>query len=318
MVKTKYTAGLVTIDVEPDNVWANTQSKSLKNIDHLPRFHNLCMKYGVRPTYFVSWFVANDNHSSKIIEKLLRQGNCEIGIHPHLWETPPIAEKDNSDIAWVGPDYTSEIIEAKLTSLTNLITDRFGAPKSHRAGRWGLDIRQVKILTNLGICVDSSVIPGVNWSKTRILDYTKAPMYPYYIDKKDICKAGDSDLLEVPCTIKPGLRIFGLENTRYLLAILKRLSLTNMWLRPSPHYSINNILRTCSWASKRLPHLNLMSHSSEFIAGGSPYWPKDTDVVKHFNLYRQVFTWWNSNGIVPKTLSEFASVYVKNNKVDYK
>ena len=147
--------GIVTIDVEPDNVWADTHSKTLNNIHRLPIFHNLCKEYGVRPTYLISWSVAVDNESASILDALLQQGDCEIGIHPHFWETPPFIAKDSSSHAWVGSDYTNEILEAKLTSLVNLIKSRFGVPLSHRAGRWGIDNRQVDILTNLGIKFDS-------------------------------------------------------------------------------------------------------------------------------------------------------------------
>lgn len=79
-------AGLVTIDVEPDNVWANTHSRSFANIAHLPRFDALCQSYGIRPTYLVSWSIANDKANARILESLLKQGKCEIGVHPHLWK----------------------------------------------------------------------------------------------------------------------------------------------------------------------------------------------------------------------------------------
>ena len=174
--------GLVTIDVEPDNVWADTHSKSFENIKHLVGFHGICLEYGVRPTYLVSWSVSNDNNCSAILEKLLHMGDCEIGIHPHLWETPPFSEQDKSDQAWVGPQYSKDLLEAKIASLTELITQKFGAPICHRAGRWGLDIRQVGILTSLGIRVDTSVVPGIDGSSTGISDYTNALQQPYLME----------------------------------------------------------------------------------------------------------------------------------------
>ena len=203
----KRTIGIVTIDVEPDNVWRNTHSKSLRNINELPNFHKICKEFGVRPTYFVCWSVANDDNSKKILLDLLNQGDCEIGIHPHLWEIPPLISQDSSKIAWTGPDYSTEILEAKLTTIFNLISSNFGIPLSHRAGRWCIDERQVEILTNLGIKYDSSILPGIDWSKTGILDHTKAPLNSYFMDKNNICLPGISSLLEVPCTIKPGINL---------------------------------------------------------------------------------------------------------------
>ncbi|MFH0798564.1 MAG: hypothetical protein V2A66_00075 [Pseudomonadota bacterium] len=298
-------AGIVTIDVEPDNVWADTHSRCLKNIQNLPIFHRLCQDYGVRPTYLVSWSVAADDVCASVLETLLAHGDCEVGIHPHLWETPPVVKQDSSEHAWVGPDYSEEVLEAKLTSLVNLITKRFGAPLSHRAGRWGLDVRHVHILTSLGVRIDTSVIPGIDWSSTGIMDYTRAPMQPYLMGTEDICRRGASELLEVPCTIKPGLRLFGCEKNRYVSAIIRRLGLANNWLRPSPQASAGNLLNVCSWANSRLPQLNLMSHSSEFMAGCSPYWRTESDVDRHFDAYRRVFAWWQNHGVKPQTLSEF-------------
>lgn len=300
------TAGLVTIDVEPDNVWANTHSSSLENVRHLLIFHRLCQEYGVRPTYLVSWSVANDDNCAAILEEILRQGDCEIGIHPHLWETPPFMEKDKTDIAWVGTQYPTDILEAKLICLTRLITQKFGTPISHRAGRWGMDSRQVEMLTALGIRVDSSIIPGVDWSSTGICDHTKAPLHPYYMDTANILKPGVSDLLQVPCTIRPGFRLNGFEKKWPVSSVFKRIGLGPRWLRASPAMTTADMLSTCEWAKKRLPHFNLMSHSSEFMPGGSPYWKTESDVSGQFAVFRRIFSWWSSNGVVPKTLAEFA------------
>lgn len=318
---TEYTAnnsmltGVVTIDVEPDNVWSNTHSKAFKNIGQLPVFHRLCQKHGVRPTYLVSWSVAMDDTSALILEKLLSNGDCEVGIHPHLWETPPIVDQDVTDRAWVGPDYTTEVLEAKLASLTDLIRKRFGSPVSHRAGRWGLDIRQVDILASLGIQIDTSVIPGIDWSSTGIKDFTFAPLKPYFLGREDLCLPGTSGLLEVPCTIKPGMRLFGLEKNRYVEAVIRRIGFGNKWLRASPQASAKKLLDVCVWASSRLPQLNLMSHSSEFMAGASPYWRTEADVARHFDIYRGVFAWWQKNNVESKTLSEFRGNYVNENNL---
>jgi len=302
--------GIVTIDVEPDNVWAETNSQSLKNVRHLPIFHRLCQDYGVRPTYLVSWSVAKDDESTAILETLLRQGDCEVGMHPHLWETPPFGAQDFSGRACVGPDYTPAELASKLTSLANLLKTRFGTPLSHRAGRWGIDIRQVDILTKLGIKFDTSIIPGVNWSSTGILDHTKAPLNPYLMGSRDICLPDAGKLLQVPCTIKPGIRMLGLEKNRYAAAVIRRLGCGNKWLRVSPTVTPADLLKTCAWASNLFPHLNLMSHSAEFMAGGSPYWRTEADVASHLDAYRHIFAWWQRHGIVSKTLAEFGQNYL--------
>ena len=301
--------GVATIDVEPDNVWSDTYSKSLENVKFLSQFQRLCREYGIRPTYLVSWSVAADCAAARVVESLLAGGDCEVGIHPHLWETPPIVAQDREGRACVGPDYAPDVLGAKLGSLVTLVKQRFGPPTSHRAGRWGMDTRQVAMLGSLGLRVDTSVTPGIDWTSTGAPDYTTAPCGPYRMGRDEVCRPGVSQILQVPCTVKPGRRFFGLEKTRSGAALLRRAGLGRKWLRVSPSLTTGDLLEACAWASARLPHLNLMSHSSELMAGGSPYWPTEADVARQFEAYRSIFTWWRKNGVEPKTLAEFAADY---------
>jgi len=306
----KQLAGLVTIDVEPDNVWADTHSQQYENIKRLPLFHNLCRDYQIRPTYLVSWSIASNAVCLGILEGLLRLGDCEIGIHPHLWETPPIIDKDRTKRATVGPDYSVDILQEKIASLVDLIRQRFGQPSSHRAGRWGIDPRQIRILTDLGICVDSSVIPGVDWSSTGILDHSSAPSEPYFISENDIFERRVSGLLEVPCTIKPGLRLSGLEKNRYVAKLIAKTGHGSQWLRATPMKTAREMIQTCQWAEQHTGYFNLMTHSSELMVNGSPYWKTDADIDHHFSLYRELFRWWRQHDVKSMTLSEFATTHV--------
>lgn len=302
-------SGLVTIDVEPDNVWQDTHSLGLKNIGYLPAFHSLCLQFGVKPTYLLTWSVASDADSARTIETLLADGGCEVGMHPHLWEIPPLQPKDSEQRALVGPDYPADILAEKLRNLAGLIAGRFGKPRSHRAGRWGVDPRQVPILEELGINADSSVIPGIDWRNTGILDHSKAPLLPYRLGNDSVLVPGDSQVLEVPCTIRPGVRAGGWEKKRFIRSAWRILGLNPGWLRPSPEESPETLTGICRWAAGRLPHLNIMSHSAEMMPGGSPYWTSAADIDAQFDQYRAVFSWWRDNGVVPATLAEFSSRY---------
>ncbi len=302
--------GLITVDVEPDNVWSDTYSNKLDNIKQLLPFHRLCQEYGVKPTYLITWSVAENKESAKIIEKLLQLGSCEVGVHPHLWETPPFIKLDRTGVATVGPQYSPDIITAKLSSLIDIVKDRFVVPISHRSGRWGIDSRQVKILTRLGIQIDSSLIPGVDWSSTGILDHSKISSAPYWAAENNIFSRGNSQLFEVPCTIKPGRCLWGLEKRRYGATIFKRLGLLNKWLRAAPSLKPQDLFDICLWATEKGFPCNMMTHSSELMAGGSPYWRTSKDIENHLEIYRNVFKWWNCHKIMPVTLSEFYQVYL--------
>ncbi len=290
-------------------MWADTHSRGLENLRCLPRFHHLCQEQGIRPTYLVTWSVAHDAECLKIVEHLLRHGDCEVGMHPHLWETPPLQPQDYTSHASVAANYPEEILEEKISNLAELLTRRFGPIVSHRAGRWGLDARQVRILCSLGVQVDTSVTPGWDWSPTGAPDYSEAPLEPYWLDPKDLCQIGASLLLEVPCTIRPGWRLFGLNRRALVKAVLRRLNKGPAWLRCAPLVTGKQLIRVCDWAAALLPHLNLMSHSSEFYPGGSPYWRTAADVSHHLDLCSQVFNWWQAHGVQPMTLKEFGGLW---------
>jgi hypothetical protein len=300
-------AGLVTIDVEPDNVWRDTYSEELKNIASLPKFHSLCQEFGVRPTYLVSYSVAQDSKAANLLQTLLSKGDCEIGAHPHLWETPPILPIDRSGQALTGPMYSADILQEKLGNLQALLTSRFGAPTSHRAGRYGMDIRQIDILNSLGMNVDTSVTPGLEWPGTGAPSYLKAPISPYFLSKRDLNKPGDSSVLEVPCTIRPGMNWMGFEKNRLLQRLRNRIGWGPKWLRCSPNSDQQDLLDICQWGLGKVELLNVMTHSSELSAGTSPYWKTEDDAERHYALYRSIFKWWELKKIKPQTLSEFAS-----------
>ncbi|MEN9635906.1 MAG: hypothetical protein RL077_4310 [Verrucomicrobiota bacterium] len=298
-------AGLVTIDVEPDNVWAKPEGTGFENIRQLPRFHALCRDHGVRPTYLVSYAVAEDSASVVILEKLLAHGMCEIGMHPHLWETPPLLPMDRQGQAWPGPAYPADALAEKLGRLQSLLARRFGTPRSHRAGRYGLDARQVPMLTACGITTDTSVTPRIDWTSTGAPDYSSARLTPYFLSPTNILQSGDSSLLEVPCTVRPGVKFGGLERTRVGRLMLRRFGRDSQWLRGSPQASSTSLTAVNAWAVKRTPCLNLMTHSSELCAGTSPYWKTEVAVSAHLSLCSAVFRWWQAHAVVPQTLQEF-------------
>lgn len=300
---------MVTIDVEPDNVWTNTQSKSFSNIESLKRFHALCSRYYVRPTYLLTYSVASDNKSSKILESLLSEGNCEIGIHPHYWETPPIESDDLGREAWVGSHYSDEIIEEKLVNLIELISSRFDAPISHRSGRWGMETRQVNLLSKNGIKIDSSVTPGIDWSITGAYDYSEFPSIPYYLSSSDMSSTGDSPVLEIPCSIKPGMSFYGLQNVKYIRGALRRLRLDNRWLRPSPEKTKEDLVSISNFCSDQFSFLNLMTHSSEFMKGCNPFWNDDHSIELLYSQLETTFAHWNNMSVKSLTLKEYKQYF---------
>ena len=299
--------GLYTIDVEPDNVWANAASTGIENLKSLPLIQSLCNEYGVRPTYLVTYSLITSPPAMKILEHLLASGGCEMAAHSHCWEIPPMAASDPYK-SLVAAQYSSSVLEDKLATLTGVARRAFGQVSSHRAGRWGLDLRQASILRQLKYTVDSSVTPGLDWSSTGAPDYTGAPGKPYRISES-LTSCSPEGVLEVPCTVRPAPRLFGLERTRIGSGILRRAGFGPRWLRCQPAMTEAQLIATCAWATSQFPQLNLMTHSSELHPGTSPMWPSDEAVKRHLHMSTGVFQWWRSRGVIPVTLSEFAACW---------
>src|SRR5579871_4270812 len=139
---------LVGIDTEGDNQWdARARvNQRFENIYALPKLHALFARHGVRPTYLITYPVARDEPSATVLRDLKRGGDCEIGAHHHVWETPPFSADD------VGRhDYAANLplcrFEDQLVSLTSAIADAVGdRPVSYRSGRFGFSAAHVAAL----------------------------------------------------------------------------------------------------------------------------------------------------------------------------
>lgn len=53
-------AFLITIDTEGDNLWQKHDSITTENARYLPRFQQLCEKYGFKPVYLTNYEMAID------------------------------------------------------------------------------------------------------------------------------------------------------------------------------------------------------------------------------------------------------------------
>ena len=51
---------IITIDTEGDNIWAHPHPVTTENARHLPRFQELCERYGFAPSYLVDYEMAID------------------------------------------------------------------------------------------------------------------------------------------------------------------------------------------------------------------------------------------------------------------
>ncbi len=273
---------LVGIDTEGDNQWdaAARRTPTFENIYALPRLHRLFERHGVRPTYLITWPVATDPRSSKMLRGLAARGACEIGAHHHSWETPPVGEPLSARHAYA-LELPVDQVEAQIEQLTTAIETSVGCrPTSYRSGRFGFSARHVSALERAGYLVESSVAPLFYEGHKGGPDFSDAPLTPYFLSYDRPTRAGTSNVLEVPVSaalnrrVPPVLaRAYARVPRPYLTKrVLRKLGIARvLWLRPSYSSLEDMTLLASRLAADGVPALNVLFHSSEAIVGGSPY-----------------------------------------------
>ncbi len=312
---------LVGIDTEGDNQWdaAARANQQFSNIYALPRLHALFARYGVRPTYVITYPVACDRRSADVLRGLLAGGDCEIGAHHHAWETPPCSEDDTRRHPYAC-SLPRRQFERQLASLTDSISSAVGVrPVSYRSGRFGFSADHVTALERLGYLVESSVAPLFYESHKGGPEFVEAPLTPYFLAYDSATQPGTSGVLEVPVSCGLDRRLP--RCIQYAYARVPRPYLTKRalralrivklrWLRPSYSSLPDMIALARTLARANEPVLNLLFHSSEAIVGGSPYNRTPGELEAFFERLERFFAFATGDlGAVPSTFAEFRRTY---------
>lgn len=282
---------LISIDTEGDDLWRWEIGTPIKteNAKYLPRFQELCDRYGFKPTYLTNYEMACDSFFADFAGKASREGRCEIGMHLHAWNCPPDYELAvRTDVAPGAPyliEYPEEVMEQKIDFMTKLLTERFGAsPVTHRAGRWAMDRTYFRLLEKYGYRFDCSATPGKSWAhapgqseNSYGTDYTKSLIFPHY--------AEGTGILEIPVTVREDHRLRhnpgeGVRKTvrNHYRAVKGQ---GKLWLRPDGR-NLEDMLYLSDVVAKgrKDDYLMFMLHSSEFMPGGSPKFPTEASIEK--------------------------------------
>lgn len=307
-------AFLITIDTEGDDLWSGPSTITAKNAEYLPRFQQLCEKYGLKPTWLTNYEMAADDRFVELGRDAVARGAAEIGMHLHAWNSPPVVPLTDDDYRHCPYliEYPRTLIEEKVRFMTRLLEDRFERPvTSHRAGRWAFNEAYAKVLLDLGYMVDTSVTPHVSWRAyygdpkgNGGPDFTHAPELPYFLD---------GGLLEVPMTIMTGGP--AAESIRSLLprgSVLakawNRVSPPVRWLRPNG-MNLKLMLSILDRVlSENRPCAVLMLHSSEMMPGGSPNFRTPESIQVLYEHMEAVFK-AAAAGFRGQTLTEFALAF---------
>ncbi len=273
---------IIGIDTEGDNQWsaASRMNPTYENIYALPRLHERLLRCGTQPSYLITHPVAIDSRSADTLGNLAAGRDCEIGAHHHVWETPPCDPQDAQGLPYA-LQLSDDRFKHQLASLTGAVKRTAGyAPVSYRSGRFGFHASHTAVLEDAGYLVDSSVQPLFYEAHKGGPDFVDAPLTPYWLSYNSAVRPGNSSLLEVPVSAALNRRVpqwlaraYGRApkpyQTKRALRLLRVVK--TVWLRPS--YSSLDEMKTFA---RRLvdsgePVLNVIFHSSEALAGGSPY-----------------------------------------------
>jgi hypothetical protein len=312
---------LVGIDTEGDNQWdaAARANQQFTNIYALPRLHALFARHGVQPTYVITYPVARDSRSADVLRGLLARGDCEIGAHHHAWETPPCTADDVRRHPYASALPRPQF-EAQLASLTEAIELAVGRrPVSYRSGRFGFSAEHVAGLERLGYLIESSVAPLFYESHKGGPEFVEAPLTPYFLAYDSATRPGTSAVLEIPVSAALNRRLPRFLQYAYARAprpyttrrVLRRLGLLRIrWLRPSYSSLEDMIALARDLVRDGEPALNLLFHSSEAIAGGSPYNRTEADLSAFLDRLDRFLAFATRElGAVPATFAEFRRQY---------
>ncbi len=318
---------IVTVDVEEDN-WGHGHSEyTVENIRTILRLQNLFDRYGIKPTYLVSYQVASHVWAIDILAKIRSEEKCEIGTHLHPWNTPPLMEVINERNSML-KNLPYELQEAKLNVLTDKLADILGErPRSFRAGRWGLGPDTVKALASCNYLVDSSVTPTISWKHDGDgPEYPEARTAPYWISSDGHeCRDNHGYILEVPATIgfnrwpfELWQKVYALMqkdwlNSLKLAGIMHRTGLLRkIWLSPEVSSADDMIMLSQVMIQNGVHFLNLSFHSTTLLPGCSPFVQNNEDLNRFYlSITKLLEHLTSSTNLTSLTLSGVADLYHK-------
>ena len=283
---------MVTIDTEEDD-WGSYRptGASVENIGRLEELTELWDRFGARPTYFVNYPPMVSPEASKILRTLAALTDCEMGVHCHPWNTPPLAE-GSGEVSSMMNRLSEGENEAKLSVLTRRVTDLFRCPpRVFRAGRWGFGPSVAPPLHRLGYEGDFSVSPYMDWSGIDGPDYSEASPVPYRFDPSNpFVPRSDGPLVEVPTSVGylRGPQGFSGRARRALersvlarwkvVGVLDTLGLlARRWLSPETTSGGEMVRLAATLTRSGFRVLDLTFHSSTLHPGLTPFVKTESD-----------------------------------------
>jgi hypothetical protein len=172
----------VVVDTEAEFDWDSPMLRDAIAVGSIAEQHHaqaIFDRHGVRPIYTVDYAVASQQEGVAPLRAILERHGCAIGAHLHPWVNPPLEEELTERNTFAG-NLPAELEERKLRVLIDTIEEGFGVrPLFFKAGRYGVGPNTMRIIAQLGIEVDFSVLPLADIRPRGGPDYRMAGPLPY-------------------------------------------------------------------------------------------------------------------------------------------
>jgi hypothetical protein len=245
-----------------------------------------------------------------VLGELRERGACEIGTHPHPWNTPPIQEERNPFNSFIC-NLPSALQFEKIRTLTETIATNFRVrPTAYRCGRWGFDAGIARHLLRLGYRVDTSIFPGWDWAADGGRDFSHCSHEPY------IYAQADRTLLEIPATngFLQSPRVLASRAFRYVkrvplgnrvLAVLRRTGVLNyVCLSPEMSNARDMIRLVRKLADQGTNLVNVYFHSPTLLEGCSPFTRTQVELAEFLRRIEDFLEFAESAGLRSVGISE--------------
>ncbi len=185
---------LVTVDVEEQFDWENIGSDfEIPDPYWLRIFHEQAVKRKVKPLYVVTYQILTSAPYVEMLKNWHERDECELGIHLHGWNTPPVLSENNSFYSFQC-NVPPELENYRLSTLCDLFENVFGMrPLYHRAGRYGVGRLTFKFLQENGVKVDLSPSPPFDYAPIGGVNFKNFSNSPFWVGAQD-------DVLCIPCS----------------------------------------------------------------------------------------------------------------------
>jgi hypothetical protein len=303
----------VVVDTEEEFDWDapfSRASTSVTAMRHIDRVQRLCDVAGVAPTYVIDYPVATQPEGFAQLAAWARDGRCHVGAHLHPWVTPPFDEPVTAANSFAA-NLPAALQTAKLTRLCGAIAEHTGVvPRVFKAGRYGISAPLLAAFEALGLQIDASVNPCMDFSRVNGPDFTAFDARPFWFGP-------GGALLETPCTHgfigwgrSGGVTAAGLARRFEALrlpGILSRAGVLNqVMLSPEGNTLDEMIALTRALLADGQRTFSLTFHSPSVVPGHTPYVRSQADLDTFLSCIERYFAFFfGEAGGVPSTPEAF-------------